>query len=143
MVRSRSKNRRNRTSGVTLLEIMIVLAIIALIATLAAPRIMNSFGRAKTQAAEIQIENLKVALQLDYIDVGRYPSEAESLAALLEAPSASEGWAGPYTEPTSLIDPWGRQYLYKQPGQNGEFDLLSFGRDGQPGGSNEDSDISL
>lgn len=139
----KSNNVRRRDSGVTLLEIMVVLAIIALIATLAAPRIIGSFGRAKSQAAEIQAGNIKAALQLYYIDTGRYPSESDGLKALIAQPNIIEGWTGPYAAEKDLSDPWGREFIYRFPGQNGEFDLLSLGRDGQPGGKSEDRDISL
>lgn len=136
--------RRNRRAGLTLLEIMIVLAIIALIAGLAVPRLMGSFGRAKSQAAQIQLTNIKSALQLYYIDLGRYPTEAEGLTALLVAPSGAAGWHGPYVDDQkSLDDPWGRPFVYHFPGAQGVFDLLTYGRDGASGGSSEDSDISL
>jgi len=135
--------KRNPSAGVTLLEMLIVLAIIALVAGLAAPRLMDSFGRAKGQAAEIQLTNVSSALQLYYLDVGSYPSEAEGLGALIEAPTASDGWQGPYLDQSDLVDPWNREWIYRQPGSNGRFDLSSFGRDGQAGGNNEDADISL
>jgi len=130
-------------AGVTLLEVMVVLAIIGLIATLAAPRIIDSFGRAKSQTARVQLENVKAGLQLFYIDVGRYPSEAEHLSALLVKPAGVETWSGPYVDEESLTDPWARELLYRQPGQSSDFDLFSYGRDGQPGGEKEDSDIYL
>ncbi|SMX38156.1 type II secretion system major pseudopilin GspG [Octadecabacter ascidiaceicola] len=134
--------RRNPNAGTTLLEVLVVLAIIAMIAALAAPRLMDSFGRAKGQAAEIQLVNVDAALQLYYLDVGSYPTEAEGLGALLEAPSTGEGWQGPYLDQSNLMDPWSRAWIYHQPGSNGRFDLMSLGRDGQPGGNNEDADIS-
>lgn len=134
--------RRNPSSGITLLEVLVVLAIMALIAALAAPRLMDSFGRAKGQAAEIQLVNVSAAMQLYYLDVGSYPTEAEGLGALVEEPSAVSGWRGPYLDQANLIDPWAREWIYRQPGSNGRFDLMSFGRDGQPGGNNEDADIS-
>jgi len=135
--------KRNADAGVTLLEVLVVLAIIALIAGLAAPRLMDSFGRAKGQAAEIQLTNVSSALQLYYLDVGSYPAEAEGLGALIEAPVAVDGWQGPYLNQSDLTDPWGREWIYQQPGSNGRFDLQSLGRDGQLGGNNEDADISL
>lgn len=140
----RALKMRNHRAGLTLLEVMIVLAIIALIVGLAGPRLMESFGRAKSQAAQIQMANLKSALQLFYIDVGRYPSEAESLEALIASPAGSKNWAGPYVDgDEALNDPWARRYLYRMPGVEAPFDLLTYGRDGRIGGSNEDSDISL
>lgn len=135
---------RRKDTGISLLEIMVALAIIALIVGLAAPRVMGSFGRAKTQAAEVQMHNLKGALQLYYIDVGQYPSEAEGLSALMEAPDGVADWQGPYLDDADdATDPWGREFVYRFPGQDRVFDLLSFGRDGHPGGSGEDRDLSL
>ncbi|MEN9411521.1 MAG: type secretion system protein GspG [Pseudomonadota bacterium] len=135
---------RNPQSGVTLLEVMIVLAVIALIVGFGAPRLMESFGRAKSQAAEVSMANLKGAVQLFYIDTGRYPSEAEGLSALLAAPDGVTGWKGPYLDgEADLTDPWGRPFTYASPADAAPFSLSTLGRDGQPGGQGEDSDISL
>jgi len=137
-------NRRNPQSGVTLLEVMIVLAVIALIVGFGAPRLMESFGRAKSQAAEVSMANLKGAVQLFYIDTGRYPTESEGLGALQAAPAGVTGWKGPYLDgDADMTDPWGRPFAYTAPGADGPFGLSTLGRDGQPGGSGEDSDISL
>ena len=139
-----TRSSRNPRSGVTLLEIMIVLAVIALIVGFGAPRLMESFGRAKTQAAEVAMANLKGAVQLFYIDTGRYPTDAEGLAALLATPASTAGWKGPYLDGESdLTDPWGRPFLYAAPGSSSPFSLTTLGRDGAPGGQGEDSDISL
>ncbi|MVO18478.1 type II secretion system major pseudopilin GspG [Parasedimentitalea huanghaiensis] len=136
--------RRKRNAGISLLEIMVVLAIIALVVGLAAPRLMGNFGRAKTMVAEAQMENVKGALQLYYIDLGRYPSEAEGLKALLSAPTGAKGWRGPYMDKEEDIsDPWGRILLYRSPGTDKAFDLVTYGRDGHPGGENEDGDLSM
>jgi len=136
--------RRNAKAGLTLLEVMIVLAVIALIVGLGAPRLMESFGRAKSQAAEVSMANLKGAVQLYYIDTGRYPSESDGLSALIAAPKDVSGWRGPYLDgDADLIDPWGHAFVYAIPGSAGPFGLTSLGRDGQPGGTGEDSDISL
>jgi len=103
---------RNRMAGVTLLEVMIVLAVIALIVGFGAPRLMESFGRAKSQAAEVAMANLKGAVQLFYIDTGRYPSSDEGLDALLAAPADVAGWRGPYLDGTAdLTDPRVREEL--------------------------------
>ncbi|MEX0301157.1 MAG: type II secretion system major pseudopilin GspG [Leisingera sp.] len=135
---------RKRTSGISLLEIMVVLAIIALVVGLAAPRLMGNFGRAKSMVAEARMENVKGALQLYYIDLGRYPSEAEGLQALLSEPSGSGNWRGPYVDSLEdLDDPWGRQLLYRSPGKEKAFDLFTYGRDGHPGGTSEDEDLFL
>ncbi|WP_395541055.1 type II secretion system major pseudopilin GspG [Neotabrizicola sp. sgz301269] len=135
---------RNRKAGMTLLEVMIVLAIIALIAGLAAPQLMETFGRAKSRAATIEMEGLKGAVQLFYIDTGRYPSEAEGLEALLAAPAGVDNWQGPYLESAdSLLDPWENRYLYRSPAADKAFEIMSYGRDGRAGGTSEDSDISI
>lgn len=135
---------RKKNSGISILEIMVVLAIISLVVGLAAPRVMENFGRAKSKAAEIQMSSVKGALQLFYIDVGRYPSEAEGLDALLREPSDASNWRGPYLDREEDIqDPWGRVYLYRSPGNERAFDLYTLGRDGHSGGTSEDSDIYL
>lgn len=138
------KQKRRLNRGYTMLEMMVVIAIIALIAGLAAPRLMESFGRAKSKTAEIQMGTIKSAIQLFYLDVGRYPSEAEGLEALLTAPAGAQNWRGPYVDnPKSLDDPWEREYLFKAPGATQPFEIWTYGRDGRAGGSSEDSDISL
>jgi general secretion pathway protein G len=139
-----NSRKRNPRSGLTLLEVMVVLAIIALIAGLATPRLMDSFGRAKARTAAIQMENLKGAVRLFYLDVGRYPSEAEGLQALLVAPNGVDGWIGPYLDGAAdLTDPWERSYLYRSPAEEKPFEITTYGRDGRAGGTREDSDISL
>lgn len=135
---------RNPKTGLTLLEVMVVLAIVALIAGLATPRLMESFGRAKSRTAMIQMENLKGAIQLFYLDVGRYPSEAEGLQALVVAPQGADGWLGPYLESDAdRSDPWERPFLYRSPADEKPFEITTYGRDGRAGGTREDSDISL
>ena len=141
---TRPTHRRHAKSGVTLLEVMIVLAVIALIVGFGAPRLMESFGRAKSQAAEVAMANLKGAVQLFYIDTGRYPTTGEGLSALITAPADVDGWKGPYLDgDADMTDPWGRPFTYVAPGEAGPFGLTTLGRDGQPGGTGEDSDISL
>ena len=136
------KSRRN--AGVSLLEVLIVLAIIGMIMGLVAPRVLDYFGRAKSQAAAIQMSNIKGSLQLMYIDIGRYPSEAEGLNLLISAPDQLQGWNGPYMDNEEGIkDPWGRRFVFRAPGLNKEFDLFTLGRDGQSGGTKEDADIFL
>lgn len=134
---------RKKDAGVTLLEVLVVLAILAMIAAIAAPRLLESFGRAKSQAATMQMSNLKASIQLFYIDVGRYPTEAEGLGALVKPPAGLTQWAGPYAEAKSLEDPWGRTYIYRQPGAETDFDLMTLGRDGLAGGQKEDRDITF
>ncbi len=135
--------KRKQDAGVTLLEVLVVVAIIAMVATLATPRLMEGFGRAKSNAAVVAIENVKVAVQLYRLDTGGLPTQADGLGALLTAPAAVENWQGPYLDEEDLQDPWGREWIYRQPGETDPFDLFSYGNDGQLGGTNEDSDISI
>lgn len=141
---TKKMHKRHGQRGLTLLEVMVVLAIIALIAGLAAPRLIDSFGRAKSRSASIQMQTLATAVQLFYLDTGRYPSEAEGLQALLASPQGAQNWQGPYVDKaTDLNDPWERPYIYRSPAGDKAFDITTYGRDGRAGGTSEDSDISL
>jgi general secretion pathway protein G len=142
--RDRSRARRHaRSAGFTLLELLVVLVILGLLAAIAAPRVMNYLGGAKTDTARIQIENLSTTLDLFRLDVGRYPSEDEGLEALLSPPPGADGWNGPYVRrPDMINDPWGRPYIYRFPGQAHEFDLYTLGSDGAEGGEGEGQDVT-
>lgn len=141
-MRKRQDIKMGSTSGVTILEILVVLAIIALLASVVAPRVIGQLGKAKSQTAALQIDNLVSAVQLFYIDTGRYPSETEGLPALFAAPTGAEGWSGPYLDTEeALSDPWGRDYIYSGEGTVG-FGIQSLGRDGTTGGSGEDADLA-
>ncbi len=129
-------------SGVTILEVLVALAIVALVAAVVGPRVIGYLGRAKTETAELQVNQIGNALQLFYIDMGRFPAESEGLAALMTAPSGGAGWAGPYlASEEALTDPWGRAYLYEETTEGTDPSVYSLGRDGTAGGSGEDSDI--
>lgn len=129
-------------SGVTILEVLIVLAIIAMIAAVVGPRLIGYLGRAKSDTAELQIGQIRNALQLFYIDMGRYPTGAEGLGVLIQAPAGETAWEGPYLESAgALTDPWGREYLYEEPQGAAVPPVHSLGRDGARGGSGEDADI--
>jgi general secretion pathway protein G len=132
---------RNERKGFTLIELLVVMAIIALLAALVGPRLFPKLGKGKQSAAKAQIELLGQALDQFRLDVGRYPSTKESLNALAVNPGA-EKWEGPYLKKELPADPWDRPYLYQSPGSHGEYDLWSFGRDGQPGGDGEDKDVT-
>ncbi|MEM7224696.1 MAG: type II secretion system major pseudopilin GspG [Pseudomonadota bacterium] len=135
--------RKKRQAGFTLVELLVVLIILGLIAAFAAPQVLKYLGGAKTDSAQIQIERLSGVLDLYRLDVGRYPSEQEGLEVLVEAPSDAPGWNGPYLKRAdSLTDPWGRPYVYRFPGENGEYDLFSLGADGQEGGDGESQDVT-
>ena len=129
-------------TGATILEVLVVLSIIALIAAVVGPRLVGYLGRAKSETAELQIDQLRNAVQLFYIDTGRYPTGNEGLVVLFRAPAGTAGWNGPYLESEdALNDPWGRAYLYAPPGDDGVFGIQSLGRDGVRGGSGEDADL--
>jgi len=131
-----------KRAGVTILEILIALAIIALIAAVVGPRLISYLGRAKSETAGLQLKQIKSAMQLYYIDMGRYPSDAEGLAALVSSPAGNGDWQGPYLENESgLKDPWGRDYIFHAGSDGALPEILTFGRDGVQGGTGEDADV--
>lgn len=130
-------------AGYTLLEVMVVLLILVLIASVAAPVMFNQLGKAKTRTARLQIEALSAQLDFFRIDVQRYPTSQEGLRTLVERPEGLGSWAGPYIKKSaSLIDPWGHGYLYRSPGEHGEYDLYTLGSDNAEGGDGEESDVT-
>ncbi len=135
-------SRRRRQAGFTLLELLIVVIILGLLAALVGPRLFGTLGKAKRQVAKTQIELLAGALDQFRLDVGRYPTTDEGLEALVTPPEGLERWNGPYLEKGVPKDPWGHPYVYKSPGEHGEYEIISLGLDGQPGGSGEDADIT-
>jgi general secretion pathway protein G len=127
--------RRRRDAGFTLVEMLVVLAIIGSIVGLVGPRVLNYLSESKVKSAQIQMENLSSALDLFYLDAGRYPSSEEGLGALVRRPAAINSWSGPYLKTTQVPkDPWGHEYLYRAPGQSGPFDIGSLGPEGREGG---------
>ncbi len=128
--------------GFTLLELLVVMVIIGMLAGFVAPRFFAQIGKSETKVARAQLDALEKALDQYRLDVGRYPGTEQGLAALVERPSGLTRWSGPYLKKAVPPDPWGRPYLYKSPGDHGEFDLLSYGKDGQPGGTGEAEDIT-
>lgn len=128
-----------RSTGFTLLELLVVIAILGLIATFAAPQVLKWLSGAKSDSARIQIEALGTSIDLYRLEVGSYPP---TLDALVAKPSGAEKWNGPYLKKTVVPkDPWGRDYLYRQPGEHGPYDLVSLGADGAEGGDGENEDI--
>ena len=127
--------------GFTLLELLVVMVIIGMLAAYVGPRFFSQIGKSEIKAARAQIDALEKALDQYRLDVGRYPSSEQGLAALQTQPAGVNKWGGPYLKKTVPNDPWGNAYVYTQPGEHGEFDLLSYGKDGQPGGSGEAEDI--
>lgn len=121
---------RGCDDGFTLIELLVVLAILGLLAAIATPRVLHYLSSAKTTTATVQVESLSSALDLFKFDVGRYPTTQEGLAALLTDPGGVAHWHGPYIKSrSSLDDPWGHPYVYRSPGEKGDFDLFSLGQD--------------
>ncbi|MFC7050959.1 type II secretion system major pseudopilin GspG [Emcibacter nanhaiensis] len=142
MGNKRKYQQRAGDEGYTLLELLVVLAILALLATFAAPAVLKYLGSAKEDVAGVQLENLAAALNLYRLEVGDYPSTDDGLQALLTAPKDAASWNGPYLEKESgIIDPWGTPYVYKKPGTDRAYDLMSYGADKVAGGENENADI--
>ena len=131
----------HRQSGFTLMELLVVLAILGLLMSLVGPRVLSQLGGAKTKTAAIQIKDLEQSLEMYKLDVGRFPSTGEGLAALVAKPAGSVGWNGPYLKSDVPLDPWKREYLYKYPGEHAEIDIFSYGQNGTPGGEGEDADV--
>ena len=132
-----------RQAGFTLVELLVVLIILGLIAAFAAPQVIKYIGGAKSDSAKIQVERLSGVLDLYRLQVGRYPSDDEGLDAMMEQPADAPNWDGPYLKKAdALIDPWGRPYLYRFPGEYGDFDLYTLGADGQDGGEGENRDLT-
>jgi len=136
-----TKRRVYRQSGFTLMELLVVLAILGLLMSLVGPRVLSQLGGAKTKTAAIQIKDLEQSLEMYKLDVGKFPSNSEGLAALVAKPAGTTGWNGPYLKSDVPLDPWKREYLYKYPGDHAELDIYSYGQNGTPGGEGEDSDV--
>jgi general secretion pathway protein G len=138
-----STPRRRRAAGFTLLELLVVIVIIGLLAAYVGPKYFSQLGKSEVTIAKAQIEAFEKSLDTYRLDVGRYPSSEEGLAALIAAPaSATAKWNGPYLKKGIPQDPWGHPYQYRSPGSKGEYEIISTGKDGQPGGTGEDADIS-
>ena len=128
--------------GFTLLELLVVMVIIGLLAGYVGPKYFQQIGKSEIKTAKAQITALEAALDQYRIDVGHYPDNQAGLAALTSNTASEKNWSGPYLKKGLPNDPWGKPYQYHIPGQHGEFDLLSFGKDGQAGGSDEAQDIT-
>ncbi|MBI4847031.1 MAG: type II secretion system major pseudopilin GspG [Nitrospirae bacterium] len=136
------KKARHSSKGFTLIELMVVMIILGLLAALVVPRMFGRVGQAKQKAAKAQIELFGTALDSFRLDVGRYPTTAEGLEALLTQPSGSEGWNGPYLKKNELpADPWTHAYHYEGPGKHSDYDIFSYGADNSEGGDGENEDV--
>lgn len=128
--------------GFTLLELLVVLVVLGLLVSIVGPKYFNQLGKSEAKAAQAQIANIAKALDIYRVDVGRYPETEQGLAALNAGPANEPKWRGPYLQKAVPQDPWGRAYLYKSPGEHGDFDLVSLGKDGSPGGTEDNADIN-
>ncbi|QLP97390.1 MAG: type II secretion system major pseudopilin GspG [Rhodoblastus sp.] len=131
----RARRHFARSRGFSIVEILVVLAIIGMIMSLVGPRVLNFLNESKFKTARLQIENIASALDIYYLDNGRYPSSSEGLKALTQRPSDAPGWNGPYLKGSAPPnDPWGRAYGYRSPGQSGPYEIYSQGPDGSGAG---------
>ena len=128
--------------GFTLLELLVVVAIISLLVGYVAPRYFAQIGKSEVTAAKAQIDALGKALDQYRLDTGHYPSTEMGLQALVKQPLNEPRWSGPYLRKSVPLDPWGNPYVYRSPGAQGDYDLISYGKDGRPGGSGEDADLN-
>jgi general secretion pathway protein G len=141
--RRRSRTKRSAQHGFTLIEMLVVISIIGLIMALVGPRVLNYLSESKTKTAKIQIESFSSALDLFFLDSGRYPTGSEGLTALVQPPGNVASWNGPYLKGAVVpADPWGHPYVYRAPGQHGAYDIISYGSDGQEGGTGAAADIT-
>jgi general secretion pathway protein G len=131
-----------RQLGFTLLELLVVMVLIGLLAGIVGPRYFSQVGRSQVKAARAQIDSLDKAIEAYRIDVGHAPTTEQGLAALNTQPQGEQNWQGPYLKKEVPMDPWGNPYQYVVPGtHNNDYDLYSFGKDGQPGGTGENADL--
>jgi general secretion pathway protein G len=140
---TRRRSRKALQRGFTLVEILVVITIIGLIMSLVGPRVLNYLSDSKVKAAKIQIQSFTSALELFYLDAGRYPSTSEGLTALVKSTGGLSAWNGPYLKGGQLPnDPWGKPYIYRSPGERSPYEITSYGADGVEGGTGPSADIT-
>lgn len=127
--------------GFTLLELLVVMVIIGLLVSFVGPKYFEQIGKSETKIARAQVESIGKALDQYRVDTNHYPSTDQGLSALNKAPANEPKWAGPYLTKTTPSDPWDKPFQYKSPGEHGDYDLFTLGKDGQPGGIKESEDV--
>ena len=138
----RGPRRRRGEEGFTLVEMLVVITIIGMIMALVGPRVLNYIGDSRVKSAKIQIQSFTSALDLFYLDAGRFPTSSEGLGALAHPVSGVASWNGPYLKGGNVPnDPWGNPYVYKQPAERGPYEIRSLGADGQEGGTGTAADL--
>jgi general secretion pathway protein G len=140
---ARRPSARAAEAGFTLVEMLVVLTIISLILGLVGPRVLNYLGESRVKTAKLQIETFGSALDLFYLDAGRYPTSSEGLDALVQRPTSVQTWNGPYIKGSKLpLDPWSNPYQYRSPAERAPYEIVSFGSDGREGGTGTAADVS-
>lgn len=134
--------RKPRKSGFTLIELLVVVVVLGVLASYVAPRYFAQVGKSEVQVARAQIDAFEKALDQYRLDTRRYPTTEQGLKALVEKPAGETQWVGPYLRKEIPLDPWGRAYSYRSPASRGDYEILSLGKDGRPGGTGEDADIA-
>jgi len=134
-------NRKNR--GFTLMELLVVVVIVGLLVALVAPRYFQQIGRSERTAAANQIDALSKAIDSLRLDMGHFPRQEDGLRALVERPEGESRWDGPYLRGSVPLDPWGNPYVYRYPGTRSDYEVISYGKDGRPGGEKDDADVGL
>lgn len=138
-----SSRRASAGQGFTLLELLVVIVIIGLLAAYVGPRYFSQLGKSETSVAKAQLEAFARALDAFRLDVGRYPTGDEGLGALTTRAPGTPKWNGPYLQRAVPADPWGHSYIYRSPGTQRDYEVLSLGKDGRPGGSGDAADLRL
>ena len=137
-----TRQHRLAAAGFTLLELLVVIVIIGMLASYVGPKYFAQIGKSEVTVAKAQLDALAKAVETFRLDVGRFPTASEGLAALMNRPEAAQGWNGPYLKKAIPLDPWQNAYVYQYPVGNNDFKVLSYGKDGKPGGADENADLT-